>query len=60
MEREIKVLLETQKKLANALKPYAKFDGTFNDTKTELTVEKFPIMKEDGTVEEIKAVFKKS
>lgn len=34
--------IEFLKNMAKTLEPYAKFDGTFNEGKTTLTIEKFP------------------
>lgn len=51
--------IEAFKKIAKAFEPYAKFDGTLNTDKTELTIEKFPVQKAGLTVEVKKVVFKK-
>ena len=51
--------LEESRKLAKAILPYAKFDGTFNADKTELTIEKFPVIKDNLTVEVKEVVLKK-
>ena len=46
--------------MSAALKPHAKFSGTFNADKTELTIEKLPIYDwETKKVTEKKAVFTK-
>ncbi|UTC48664.1 hypothetical protein [Treponema vincentii] len=51
--------IEPYKQVAKALEPYAKFDGTFNTDKTELTIEKFPVIKDNLTVEVKEVVLKK-
>lgn len=51
--------LNESRKLAKAILPHAKFEGTLNDDKTELTIEKFPVLDKDGTCKVEKAVFKK-
>ena len=52
--------VEASKKAAKALEPHAKFDGTFNADKTELTIAKCPVLKNDFTTVEVKpVVFKK-
>ena len=56
---EIAKKIEPDKKAAKALEPHAKFDGTFNTDKTELTIEKFPVIKDNLTVEVKEVVLKK-
>ena len=51
--------LEESRKRAKAILPHAKFEGTLNADKTELTIEKFPVLDKDGTCKVEKAVFKK-
>ena len=51
--------VEASKKAAKALEPHAKFDGTFNADKTELTIAKCPVLKNDFTVEVKPVVLKK-
>ena len=51
--------LEEVKKAAKAIAPYAKFEGTLNADKTELTIEKFPVLDKDGTCKVKKVIFKK-
>ena len=56
---EIAKDIESCKKFANALEPYAKFDGTLNVDKTQLTIANFPVRNKDDIYEIKEAVFKK-
>ena len=47
------------KEEAKALEAYAKFEGTLNADKTELTIEKFPLIEKDFTCKVERVVFKK-
>ena len=50
---------ENIKEEAKTLEAYAKFEGTLNDDKTELTIEKFPVRNNDHTFKVERVVFKK-
>ena len=56
---ELEKELEESRKRAKAILPHAKFEGTLNDDKTELTIEKFPVLDKDGTCKVKKVIFKK-
>ena len=50
---------ENINKEAKAIAPYAKFEGTLNADKTELTIEKCPMRNNDHTFKVERVVFKK-
>ena len=56
---ELEKELEAMKEAAKSIAPYAKLEGTLNADKTELTIEKFPVLDKDGTCKVEKTVFKK-
>ena len=56
---EFEKKIEEMKKAAKAFEPYAKFEGTLNPDKTELTIEKCPMRNNDHTFKVERVVFKK-
>ena len=59
-KEEVKEFLPDINKAAEALLPYAKFEGMFNAEKTELTIEKFPgMLAKGGAPGEVKLQLRK-
>ena len=59
-KEEVKEFLPGINKAAEALLPYAKFEGMLNAEKTELTIEKFPgMLAKGGAPGEVKLQLRK-